>query len=240
VVRVIPLDGPSVRFELETAGQPLRLQVDPDFDLFRRLDPAELPASFGRLFGARSPLMVLPSDAPAELLEAYRALAHDWGRGGDVATDRDLSALPPDRPVWVLGWQNRFRADVADALARQGGALTETGVTLPAGASATAPQALSRAGHAVTIALPRRGAPAVTVGWVGADDPGAVTAVGRKLRHYGRRGYVAFEGPASNAVTQGEWPVLESPLGALLDPAGAAAPLRLPTRPGLEDLRRPG
>jgi hypothetical protein len=235
VVRQIALDGPSIRFELETASPPLRLQVDPDFDLFRRLDPAELPASFGRLFGARAPLIVLPSQAPAGLLEAYRALALDWGRGGEVVLDREISALPPERPVWVLGWENRFRAEVADALARQGGTLTDTGVSLPQSAATTAEPALPRAGGGVALALPRRGAPAVTLGWVGAEDPAAVAAVGRKLRHYGRRGYVAFEGPALNAVAQGEWPVLESPLGALLDPTGATAPVRLPPRPVLED-----
>ncbi len=141
--------------------------------------------------------------------------------------DRDLSALPADRPVWVLGWENRFRAEVADALARLGGGLTDMGTTV-------ADRALPRSGHAVALALPRHGAPAVALGWVGANDPAAVAGIGRKLRHYGRRGYVAFEGPALNAVAQGEWPVLESPLGALLDPAGAAEALRLAPRPRLD------
>ena len=83
-------------------------------------------------------------------------------------------------------------------------------------------------------ALPRRDAPSAVLGWVGAEDEAAVAGIARKLRHYGRQGYVVFDTPSLQAALQGEWAALDSPLGVVLDPAGANTPLRLPPTPPLE------
>ena len=249
VVKNVALDGRSAPFEVRTSTRPVRLQVDPRFDLFRRLDPAELPASFGRLFGARQPLLLLPGAAPPALLEAYGSLAAEWGRGGGEAVlDRDVQGISADRPVWVLGWENRFLGEVANALARQGGRLEAPQLRGPDDTDSPAPRsrgpsgslvtlagrALPGAGHAFALALPRRGTPSAVLGWVGAEDEAAVAGITRKLRHYGRQGYLVFDTPGLHAALQGAWPVLDSPLGAVLDPAGANAPLRLPPTPSLE------
>jgi hypothetical protein len=54
-----------------------------------------------------------------------------------------------------------------------------------------------------------------------------------ELGHYGRQGYVAFEGPALNAVAQGEWRVLASARPPPLRSGNAAwsAPGALVTEP---------
>src|SRR5699024_4997303 len=49
---VVELSGRQAPFDIPLATRPLRLAVDPRYDLFRRLSAAELPASLGRLFGA--------------------------------------------------------------------------------------------------------------------------------------------------------------------------------------------
>lgn len=241
VVKTVALDGRSAPFEVHTSTRPVRLQVDPQFDLFRRLDPAELPASLGRLFGARQPLLVLPGSAPATLLRAYRLLAAEWTRGGgETVLDSDVQSISADRPVWVLGWENRFIADVAYALVRQGDHLEQPhpggrdgSSGLSGGRITLADRTLPRTGHAFTLALPRRGGPSAVLGWVGAEDEAAVAGITRKLRHYGRQGYVVFNTPSLQAVLQGEWAALDSPLGVVLDPAGADTPLRLPPTPPL-------
>jgi hypothetical protein len=226
-VQTVDLDGREIAFAIETTAAPLRLQVDPDYDLFRRLDPAEIPTSFGRLFGAPVSLFVLPAAAPADLGKAYRALALDWGRGpGALVMDTAIQALPTDRPVWVLGWENRWRSAVATALAAEGGALTGVGADLGG-------ESVPRAGHTLALALPLAGAPALALGWTAADDPGAVASLARKLRHYGKYSYVAFATPEMRAVRQGQWPVLDSPLSVALQPAGAAIVVRTPPMPPL-------
>ncbi len=52
------------RFELRLPAPPVRLEVDPEFDVFRRLDRREIPPALTQAFGARRALMVLPAAAP--------------------------------------------------------------------------------------------------------------------------------------------------------------------------------
>ena len=47
------------------SGRPLRVAVDPAFDVFRRLDPREVPPALGALFGAAKVTLVLPSGRAA-------------------------------------------------------------------------------------------------------------------------------------------------------------------------------
>jgi hypothetical protein len=115
---------------------------------------------------------------------------------------------------------------VAAGVAALGGALSAEQVDLTGGS-------LDRAGHAFALALPHPGRPQQALGWVAADEPGAVAALARKLPHYGKYSYLAFAGPDLQAVAQGQWPVLGSPLGAVLDPAGAQVSVRTPPRPPL-------
>jgi len=231
-VQEVDLDGREAPFVVETSEPPLRLQVDPDYDLFRRLDPAEIPTSFGRLFGAQTSLFVLPAAAPGGLREAYRALAQDWGRAsGTLVLDSALEALPADRPVWVLGWENRWASAVAAALTREGGVMAPAAVDL-------AGESVARAGHAFALALPLPGAPALALGWAAADEPGAVASLARKLRHYGKYSYVAFETADMRAVRQGQWPVLDTPLSVPLQPAGATVTVSTPPVPSLTEAAR--
>jgi len=226
-VRVVRMDGPEAKLAVDLAALPLRIHVDPDCDVFRRVDPREVPASFGRIFGAEAPLFVLPSAAPAELQVTFRTLASSWGRNqGKVTLDRDLERLPADRPVWVLGWDNRWRAAIGQALAGLGAQVSAT-------RSEMAGQNFER-GHAdVVLAAPHPDSPALAIGWLGTDDPAAVSSLARRLPHYGKYSYLALSRPGLEVTLQGQWPVLDGPLSRPLDPAGAAIPVRTPTREAL-------
>lgn len=195
-----PLAGRRGGLVLVLPERPLRVVVDPRFDLFRRLDPAELPVALDRLFGAPRPLLVLPGAAEPDLLQAYRALAGQWGL--DSTLDRDLDALPADRVVFVLGWENRLRAPLAALLAPQGAELGADGVRLEG-------QEYDRAGHCVAATVPRGRAP---IAFVGCGAAEAVAGLARKLPHYGKYSYLAFAGPQPDNVLKGQWPVTGSPL----------------------------
>ena len=103
-------------FELALSAAPIRVDADPRFDLFRSLVPGESPPALSALFGAEVGLILLPANAPAELAEGYRALAQGWRQGSpgwEIALDQDVKRLPDDRPVWLLGWSNRFVGNLA-------------------------------------------------------------------------------------------------------------------------------
>ncbi len=65
----------KLEMNLRLPGRPVRLDIDPEFDLFRRLDREELPPAMSQALGAKKMLVLLPSSAPKELLQAYRELA---------------------------------------------------------------------------------------------------------------------------------------------------------------------
>jgi hypothetical protein len=232
-VTIVATERPEARFALELPVRPLRLQVDPGYDVFRRLDPREAPASLGRLFGASRPLLVLPGAAPQPLQDAFRALAGAWaGERGSVALDRDLERLPSDRPVWVLGWENRWRPAVGERLDALGSELT-------AERWRVAGETLER-GHAdVVAAVAHPDAAELALGWIGSDDPQAVAALARRLPHYGKYSYLAFARPGLEVAHKGQWPTLGGPLTRALDPAGAGLGVRTPPRPPLADLGEP-
>jgi aminopeptidase N len=44
--------GRDCILEIPTPGRPLRVDVDPEFDVMRRLDPLEVPPALSTVFGA--------------------------------------------------------------------------------------------------------------------------------------------------------------------------------------------
>ncbi len=194
-------------FRFTLPAKPVKLAIDPDFDVFRKLDTAEIPPALSGLFGADSPLFILPAKAPKPLLEGYRALAKAWDASEDrMILDRELTSLPAGRPVWVLGDQNRFAGAVGTAMANQGPALlTDAGVVLPEGAY----DAASHGVALITRDPERNGAP---LGWVAAPGPEYLSGLARKLPHYGKYGYTVFTGDGPNNVLKGSWPAGASPL----------------------------
>jgi hypothetical protein len=191
---------------LKLPARPWRLAVDPQFDLFRRLDPGELPATLSEALGAARLLMVLPAAAPAALRDAYQQLAQGWAAGGasiEIRWDKDLERLPEHRAVWLLGWENRFLAEAAAPLDKQL-SLSEQEARLDG-------NTLRRDQRAVVVAAHRDHNGPIIV-WLGSDNPAALPGLARKLPHYGSYSYLAFEGDEPKNVLKGQWEVTDSPL----------------------------
>jgi len=204
----VQLAGKSTPLQLELPARPLRLAVDPRFDVFRRLQRDEIPPAISQALGAAHTLIVLPAAAPEAQRKAYATLARAWqaGKPGSVAivSDTGLERLPEDRTVWLFGWQNRFRAQLAAALADYGFAEQDAGIRV-------AGNLLPPDRHVVVIGR-QRANPEHAIGWLAAADPAALPGLGRKLPHYGRYSYLAFAGAAPDNVLKGQWPVRHSPL----------------------------
>ena len=221
----VHLEKERTPFDLTVPGRPLRLDVDPAFDLFRRLDAAEAPPAVSGALGAERVLAVLPAAASPALQEGYRALvqalAPEPGRV-EIRTDADVPALPAGRTTWVLGWENRLVPEVARRLAAYGADAGATSISFP------------------ELARPRAGLAAVAVttevAWLAADAAEQLPGLARKLPHYGKYSWLAFEGAEPTNVGKGRWATVRSPLtvgfapGALPPRAALArrAPLAVP------------
>ncbi len=153
-------------FRFSVKHPPVGLIVDPEFDLFRRLDPGEMPLSFSKLFGAANPRILLPAEAAPDRLTAYRELAQRWASSGslEVSLDSEYGQLPLDRPLWVFGRENRFAEHL---LADRDGVGQDDG-------------------YAAIAMLEGQIAGFVSAR---AED---LASVGRKLPHYGKYGRLRF------------------------------------------------
>jgi len=192
-------------------AQPLQLDVDPEFDVFRRLHRNEIPPAISQAMGAEQVLVVLPEQAPAALKQAYQALARRWQQVKpaqiDVVADTDLQALPDDRAVWLFGWHNRWRPQFNTAL--QGYDFAAVGENVRIAGTTLTPQS-----HSLAVLGRQPQAPDQALGWLAADSADALPGLGRKLPHYGRYSYLGFTGTEPDNVLKGQWPVLDSPLSA--------------------------
>ncbi|MBK9372975.1 MAG: M20/M25/M40 family metallo-hydrolase [Holophagales bacterium] len=233
VRQVVKLDGREASFEVRTDAEPLGLAADPQFDVFRKLDPREIPPSIGQLFGEPKVLAVLPSGLANEEEAAWRALLKGWEtptHGIEVKRDAEVEAFPADRAVWVVGKGNRHASLFGE----------QEGLTLDASDLTALGEKTALAGHTFVFVARHPGNAAKAVGWLFGDPPAALPGLGRKLPHYGKYSYVGFDGTEPVNVLKGQWPESDSPLRADLRPAqkrGAAMPAFAPeTRRALAEL----
>lgn len=230
VQAAVQMKGRTTSLTVATATKPRRLDVDPAFDVMRRLDPAEIPPALSTVLGEDAPTYVLPAAAPEAELAAWRELVAGWQTGKPVARiveDRDLRQLPAGN-VWVLGWANAFATRVAAQQASQGVTVTGDAVTLGS-------QRLDRPGLSLVLVGRHPDDPERAVALIAADPVTAIPGLGRKLPHYSKYGYLAFRGEAPDNVAKGAWAPTGSPLVRTLGEERLAE-LRLPRRTPLAEL----
>lgn len=195
--------------EMDFHARPVRIDIDPQFDVFRRLDSREIPSALSQGFGAEEPLLVLPANADKAVLQAYRALAANWQKTQpaqlEVVTDDQLTILPTDRTIWIMGWQNKFSHTLLTALAEQN-------VAYRYGALQLDQQNYQQAEHAIVLTARQPSNPDKTLLWVASDDPRAIAELSNKLPHYRKYSYLVFKGDELTNVHKGQWPITQSPL----------------------------
>jgi hypothetical protein len=215
---LVRLTSTAEHFEVASLDAPLLVHVDPWFDVFRKLDPRETPPSVGQIFGEPRVLAVLPSEAPAVEIAAWRELFQGWQSDShaiEVKLDTEVTALPADRAVWVAGRSNRWASRVLASGPR----------SLSVGGSAVVIDGMSIALAKNTIVLTARhpGNVEKAVGLLLADSVAALPALGRKLPHYGKYSYLAFEGHDATNFAKGQWQESDSPLDLDVRALAAAA-----------------
>ncbi len=217
----LAMENTTARFDIQLPARPVAVQVDPRFDVFRKLDPRELPLSLDALFSHPSVILVVPANAPASLAKQYRALASAWARGNagvEIRSDAELKSLPDGAAVWLLGWENRFAGELLKSL--------ET----------TPPLQPALQARRDSMVLAGEGPGGAPLGWLASSHPEAIPALARKVPHYGKYSYLLFEGAEAKNTLKGQWRVFHSPL---IIPLTGGAPSPLPPRPPLARLGEP-
>ncbi len=203
--------GGTCRFERRVDSRPVELVVDPDVDVFRRLAPEEVPATFARVLAGDPDLVLLGTGRGTEFRDTARALANRLaGEATVVRLDREATPaeLAGARRVWVLGRPG------PELLARLRGRLPGGLEMAPDHLALSGQQVRGpSAGLAVVVDHPAPGQGALVV--LDALAPTALMDLSRRVEHYGRYSRLLFDG--RRAVVKETAPPPVEPLRIRLD-----------------------
>ena len=215
--KTINVTGKQTSFEVTTTAEPLLLEIDPEFDLFRLLDPRETAPSIGQIFGEPEIIAVLPAEADPALLAGYRQLVEDWQSDVHairIVSDNDIDKIPADRATWLFGRENRL----ARKLFGSDSALELTpAAVIPQG------QEIPVEDHSAVLVKRHPDNADKAIGWLFVDPVEAFAGMGGKLPHYGKYSYLGFAGQEPANTVKGIWAATDSPLRVDLRPADRQA-----------------
>ncbi len=182
VEHLIPIRGTHTQVEIQLSAEPVELMADPDFNLFRRLASGEAPPILrDTLLSGQTQTLVLGG-------AAFQQQALVLARAMLDSSLQPNSTLEPEKPFLLIG--PRSEVDTFLRTHKLPGMPEELAVPSSAQVwSQHTPQ-----GQSYVI--------------IAADSLESLEALLRPLPHYGRRGYLAFQG--SKAVIKGNWPLGKS------------------------------
>ena len=188
--------GRMYHARVEVQGHPVELDIDPDFHLFRVLDPMEAPPTLAGFYGAENPVVVLPESGA--LAEAYKDFAESFFKRGNAEMIQASQFSPEayaDRSVLKFG-ETETVAAARDAMM--------------ASQSDLSGKDLAIVGTSRDKDNPGK---IDMVVWGSSAD--ALSSIISKLPHYGKYSYLAFDNGKN--VGKGQWEVTESPLKVSLE-----------------------
>lgn len=198
-------------FTIDVPARPLRLLVDPAFEVFRRLHVQEIPAALSQGFGGENILVLLSASESAAWQDAWRQMLAVWQRymhlALEVRMDEEFEALPAERPVWLLGWDNKHRQRFLQAATRQG-------IQYQRGQGRIAGTDFNRDDASLVTAIRHPDNDASTLVWLAAHDIAALPGLARKLPRYSKYSYLLFKGEEPVLQKKGQWNADNSPLVA--------------------------
>ena len=210
---VVNMENKHLDLKIPLGSRPLRIDVDPRFDLFRRLKRDEVPPAISQALGAKRMVVILPSSANGHMVRAYRRLAKTLESSGpdeiEVKFDTEMEKIPPNSAVTFLGWENRFLSSMASALSPYGVAMNQKGTRIEK-------TEIARENHSVVLAARNPENKDLCWMFIASDKAEALRGLGRKLPHYHKYSYLGFEGDEPENITKGRWPTLGSPMTAIL------------------------
>ncbi len=196
---VLNMDKRKIKFTISLPSRPLRIDIDPEFDIFRRLDRGETPPAISQVLGAKQMIIILPSSASHSLLQAYqefaKSLSNSIADKAEIMLDKEIQKLPSDQTVVILGWENIFLKKMDSFLSKYNASIEQT------------------KDHSVVLSA-RDNETALL--FIASDAIEALPGLSRKLPHYHKYSYLTFKGKEPENIAKGRWPVHDSPMTAYL------------------------
>jgi hypothetical protein len=218
-------------YELKLDEEPVRVQVDPQFNVFRKLNFNEIPPSLTKILGAQEILVLLPSKANNDRRKYYEEFADnlsgDLTKKYTIAFDSTITELPAEKNVWILGTENIFAGAVKDGIKNYRANITDDSIQLEQ-------TTFQNNNHSFVITARNPGNPSAVIVLLSSDNRNSILGLAKKVPHYGKYSYLVFEGTEPANVAKGEWPVIGSPLDVAI--TSVKTSVDLPKRKALATL----
>jgi hypothetical protein len=201
-------------FQISLDSKPLKLAIDPQYDVFRILNPNEVPPTLNKIWGSKINMIILPSKAEKIQLDIYKELAKQWTTADNdsfiVVMDKDISKLPETQTAWIFGYENTFATVVNNKLSAYNSSFTTDSIIFDG-------KKINKKND-VILTIPNSNDANRQNIFIATSNPKAIPGLVRKLPHYGKYSYLAFNGDEPTNIAKGQWPVLNSPLVKIFNP----------------------
>lgn len=218
--QIFKMNGRTLELNLKFKKRPVWFQADPEFDTFRRLSKDEVPTVLTMALGAQKTLIVLPSKENAQTVNNWQVFINTikpaLPKGSDiqVALDSDLSKLPNDRAIWVLGNKNLLTQKFNELVKDQDVKINQDKIEI--GSVVTPFQ-----NHSFTL-MGRDNSTNQIWTFIATDSEASFPILANKLIHYGKYSYLGFESDSVTNKIKGIWKLLSSSMSVPVTQADGA------------------
>lgn len=181
-------------FSFQLSAEPVAVQLDPYNDVFRLPGIGEAPSSLGQTYGANVVSALLAGNEKLD----YQGFAQSVAKPQTIFTGEENTSYPTGG-LWVFGQYHPLRKTFIEQLKKMGVEVNEKGVR-------NSGRSYFWDDHSFVFTLPRTDHKKGTMTWVVAGNAESIPGLMRKLPHYGKYGYLVFEGTAPENRDKGTWP----------------------------------
>jgi hypothetical protein len=201
ISRRVPINGSRSSFSFSIVERPIRLTVDPQVHLFRRLDPRELPPTVNSIKGAGSLTVVLAADLDERWKTVARRLCVALGvEAAEIVQEAEFASnATDDIPILWIG-------SPIDAIRLP---LDEDRLTMDEQKFRVSGESYSRQAASFFGVFKTNDASDRLIGLFLPESYELAVVLSAKIPHYGKYSYLVFKG-LRNQVKQ-TWPVTSSP-----------------------------
>lgn len=207
IQQTFKMSGRTLEINLKFYSRPVWFQVDPEFDTFRRLSKDEVPAVLTMALGSEKTLMVIPANTNENTISNWRKFvdimrpALPKGSDVQVVLDSELTKLPTDRSIWVLGKENQLSQKFNELVKDQGVKINLDGISINGVATPFVDHSFTLLGRDNNNQI-----------WtfIASDSDASFPVLANKLIHYGKYSYLGFESDNVVNKIKGIWKLLSS------------------------------
>ena len=201
------MDTKAKSYSFEFEKRPAELLIDPQFNVMRRLDKSEIPATLSQLFGQKEAVIILPSKS--KNLKSYEMLANLWtqnqkaqGFNLEILYDNKIKELPTDKGVWIIGAENKFNN------------IKEFNENYKNIVDVEQVKSFAEKGGVVYI-MPNKNY--LPIGFLSADNSDLIISLSHRLLHYGKYSLLGFEPTKGSNTLKEILPIKDSPLSKKIE-----------------------